>query len=134
MYNYCHGSKCCDITPIHFVNRILNRNRIFTKRNNAMSSCAVNRITDLMMSTRMYSSRMRTVHCSDRLIGGVASWGRWLPKGVCLPRRVSARGDVCPGISAMGVSTGGGGARCLPRVCLPGGGCLPGGVCLSACW
>ena len=31
--------------------------------------------------TRMHSSRMRTVRCSGRLLGGVYPWGR-LPKGV----------------------------------------------------
>ena len=44
-----------------------------------------------MVQTRMHSSRMRTVHCSSRLLGGC------LPGGVCL-----GGGGVCPG-------------GCLPR-------------------
>ena len=44
-----------------------------------------------ILKRRMYSSRMRTVRCSSRLLGG----------------GVSAQGDVCPG----GVCSGG----CLPR-------------------
>ena len=43
------------------------------------------------MKTRMYSSRMRTVHCSSRLLGGgVTAWGG----GVCPGRGGSSRGDV----------------------------------------
>ena len=38
----------------------------------------------------MHSSRMRTVRCSDRLLGEGVCWG-----DVCL-EGVSARGDVCP--------------------------------------
>ena len=57
--------------------------------------------------TRMHSSRMRTVRCSSRLLGGGVS--AWL---------VSAQGGVCLG----GV--------CLGGVC-PGG--LPGGMCIPVC-
>ena len=63
--------------------------------------------------TRMHSSRLRTVHCSSRLLGGV--WmrgGGCLPTGAYLPRGLSAcqgrclpaRGGVCPGGSAGRVS------------------------------
>ena len=38
--------------------------------------------------TRMHSSRMRTVRCSSRLLG----------RGGVLPRGVSARHRVCPGV------------------------------------
>ena len=71
--------------------------------------------------TRMHSSRMRIVRCSNHL-------GGCLP-GVCMPMGVSARGCL-PG----GVCPGG----CLPRGCLPGGICpgvsargmyAQGGVC-----
>ena len=62
--------------------------------------------------TRMHSSRMRTVRCSDRLAGGgispwgVSSKGGCLPRGQCLPRGWCLPGGVCPG----GV--------CLVRVCI----------------
>ena len=56
----------------------------------------------------MYSSRMRTVHCSSGLLGGVSTQG-----GGCLPW------GVCPG------------DVCLGDVYL-GGGCLVDGV--SALW
>ena len=54
---------------------------------------------------RMHSSRMRTIRCSSRLLGGMSTRG-----GGCLPR----------------------GGLCLPGVCvcLPRGACLPGG-CLA---
>ena len=72
-----------------------------------------------ILYTRMHSSRMRTVRCSNRLLGvsvrgGVGGSAR---RG-CLPR------GCLPG--GWGVCLGG---RCLPAGCLPRG-CLPmGGVC-----
>ena len=95
-------------------------------------------------NTRMHSSRMRTVRCSNHLVGG---GGVVCPGGVCLPGGCLLRGDVCPGwclpggmclpggvssqgvclprgVSAQGVSAHGG---CLPGGCLPRG-CLPRGV------
>ena len=56
--------------------------------------------------TTMHFSRMRTVRCSSRLLGGGGLPARWR---WCVPR-----GRVCPGGSAC---KGGG----LPRGCLPGG-------------
>ena len=47
--------------------------------------------------TRMHSSRMRTVRCSGRLLGGVCLGGV-CPRGFCLlPGGVSSQEDVCPG-------------------------------------
>ena len=74
--------------------------------------------------TRMYSSRIRTVRCSSRLLGrsGVSAGGV-CPGGVCLG--VSFWGGLCLGCLPGKVSAWG----CLPRGCLPGGcltrGCLP---------
>ena len=57
------------------------------------------KLVSFSLKTRMYSSRMRTVRCSGRLLG------------------VSTRGSVCPrGVSAWGVSAGG----CLPGVSAQG--------------
>ena len=59
--------------------------------------------------TRIHSSRMRTVRCSNHLLRRVSAYGGCLPRGM-----------------GGGVFLGG----CLPRVgCLPVGVCL-GGVCL----
>ena len=73
----------------------------------------------------MHSSRMRTVRCSGRLMGGGV-----FAQGVC----VCPLGDVCPG----GVCPGGG--ECLPRrwrVSAQEGVCLEGlpkwGWCMSVC-
>ena len=72
--------------------------------------------------TRMHSSRMRTVRCSSRLLGGgVSGPGGCLPaRGVCL-----SGGSACQGVSAChGVYA------CHGGVCQEGGlglGCLPGG-------
>ena len=65
--------------------------------------------------TRMHSSRMHTVRCSDRLVGGnvCLGWG-CLPGGVCLGE--SSQGRCLP---RGGLSEG-----CLPRGCLPRG-CTP---------
>ena len=114
--------------------------------------------------TRMHSSRMRTVHCSNHLLGGVCPGvgGVCLGRGVsaqrgCLPRRavcpegLSAQRGVClgRGVSAWGgvVCLGGvwpGGSAqgsVCPGVSAWGAGCLPGvvslgkgAVCPSACW
>ena len=75
----------------------------------------------IYITTRMHSSRMRTVCCSRH-------WGDVWPGG-CLVG-VSAHRGVCPG----GVCLGG----CLPRQFCPGG-CIPSctgwqGVCPNACW
>ena len=60
--------------------------------------------------TRMHSSRMRTVRCSSRLLGGGSG-----PGGVCLPG-----GSACQG----GLPVRG----CLPAMeCMPAMGCLPRG-------
>ena len=84
-------------------------------------------------TTRMHSSRMRTVRCSSRLSGGVSAQGEGcLPSGgVCLEK-----GGVCPGgVSLWGVCLGGGqpGEVSAQEVSTQGvvclGGCLPGGVC-----
>ena len=68
----------------------------------------------IKISTRMHSSRMRSIRCSSRLLEGC----------VCLP------GGVCPEGGGLFACQGG----CLPAregVCLPGGVYLPGwGVCL----
>ena len=62
----------------------------------------------------MHSSRMRTVSCSGRLMGGgclpsgVSAWG--CLSGGCLPRR--GRG-VCPGGVCLEVSAGGEGVHPL---------------------
>ena len=66
--------------------------------------------------TRMHSSRVRTVRCSNRLLegGGLSAQAECLPRGsVCLPRGCLPRG-------------------CLPRSVYPAGVCLPAraGVCL----
>ena len=45
---------------------------------------------EIYFKTRMHSSRMRTVRCSDRLGGG--------QPGGCLPRGVSAQEGVCLGV------------------------------------
>ena len=72
-------------------------------------------------TTRIYSSRMRTVCCSDRLMRGVCLGGLCLGS-VCL-------GDVCPGGFCLG------GGICLGGVRL--GGVFPGWVSaqsgVSAC-
>ena len=56
--------------------------------------------------TRMHSSRMRTIHCSGRLLGegcgGVCLGRGCLPGGVCL-------GGICLGSVYLG------GGWCLPR-------------------
>ena len=75
-----------------------------------MGATEITIISVISFNTRMYSSRMRTVHCSIRLLAGV-----------------SARGDVCPGGDVYlpgGVSPAGGGVSAQGGVCLPGG-CLP---------
>ena len=72
--------------------------------------------------TTMHFSRMRTVRCSSRLLGGGA--------GVCLP---GGGGVYLEGVSAQGGLPARGGG--LPRGCLPIG-CLPGGSLprwVSAC-
>ena len=70
-----------------------------------------------LITTRMHSSRMRTVRCISRLLGAVSARGGVCPGGVgCLPggmsaRGVSAQGDacVCPGGGiCLGVSAQGG--------------------------
>ena len=60
----------------------------------------------------MHSSRMRTVRCSSRLLGGDVC------PGGCLPRGVFVRGVSAQDVSAWSVQGGG--------VCLV----CPGGVCL----
>ena len=84
----------------------------------------------ILLETRMYSSRMRTVRYSGHfpggcLLGGVCL-GECLPGGVCI-------GGVYPGGVCLGVCVFPGG--CLPGRCFcPGdvclGGVCPGGVCL----
>ena len=71
---------------------------------------------NLHVKTRMHSCMMRTICCSSRL-----------PRGGCLPRGVSAVGDVFPGgVCWGGVCQGG----CLPRVVSAQGSVyLGGGVC-----
>ena len=69
----------------------------------------------IKISTRMHSSRMRTIRRSSRLLGGgVCQPGGCLPGGGCLP----ARGRLPAG-----------GVFYLPGQCLPGGG----GVCPGGC-
>ena len=67
-----------------------------------------------------HSSRIRTVRCSGRRVGG-----RSPLKGVVCPKRWSAQGGVCPGgMSAQG-GVGPGGVcpeRCLSRGLSAGGG------------
>ena len=81
------------------------------------------------ISTRMHSSRMRTIRCSSCLLeggiclpGGVCLGGLFACQGGCLP----AREDVClpGGVYLMGWGV------CLPEECLPGRGdvCPGGGV------
>ena len=67
-------------------------------------------------TTRMHSSRMRTVRGSSRLLGGVCpEMSAWeVSAGGCLPR---GEGGVYPGVRGVSVW----------------GGCLPGGVCIPAC-
>ena len=49
----------------------------------------------IYFTTRMHSSRMRTVRCSSRLLGGLVG-------GLCLPGGCLPRGCVCLGVSALG--------------------------------
>ena len=73
----------------------------------------------------MYSSRMRTVRCSDYLVRGVSAQGVVWPEG-CLHRGVSAQEVSAGGVSAQGVCLPKGGV--CPGWCLPKlGGCLPRG-------
>ena len=62
-----------------------------------------NAFLSLHKTTRMHSSRIRTIHCSGCLLGG------GLSGGVC-PRRGVYLGDVCPGgcLPGGGVSAWGG--------------------------
>ena len=74
-----------------------------------------------ILQTRMHSSGMR-IAClltvSQHALGRVGVY----------PRMHWPGGSVCLGVSAWGVSTGGG---VCPRGCLPGGVCPGGGVCLG---
>ena len=75
------------------------------------------------IKTRMHSSRMRTVHCSSRLLGGGCLPGTGVSRGVGVCRGCLPRG-VCPGGMLRGVCAQGG---CLLRdVC-------PMGVCQGVC-
>ena len=81
--------------------------------------------------TTMHFSRMRTVRCSSRLLGGGGLPARWrwcVPRGRVCPGGVCLQGGVCPGgVYPLGVCLGG----LCPGGCLPARGwCLPsGGVC-----
>ena len=92
------------ITPLSIsISRIINaKKRQLSHRVNAPFKCL------LKSETRMHSSRMRTVRCSSRLLGGGVCLG-----GVCLERWVSAQGE---GVFAWegGVSAQRG---CLPSAC-----------------
>ena len=73
------------------------------------------------LTTRMHSSRMRTVRCSGRRGGGGVCIPACTGQGVCIP--------VCTGWG--GVSQHALGRGCLPRgVCAQGGCVCRGGVCL----
>ena len=72
-------------------------------------------VTKNYAETRMHSSRMRTVHCSNRLLG-LPGGGVCLPGGCVWPGRVSGHGG------------------CLPRGCLPRRGVCQGGLARGGVW
>ena len=92
------------------------------------SHVSVSVMIQTQVVTRMHSSRMGTVRCSDCLLRrGVSTQG-----GVCPPRGVCLPGVPLGGCLLRGclprVSVCLGGGSCLPRGCLPRVGCLPRGV------
>ena len=77
--------------------------------------------SQMIISTRMHSSRMRTVRSSGRIWGGVCSGWDVSALGVSAPGGVWSQGGMCLVLGCGG---------CL----VPGGVCLvPGGVCLGRC-
>ena len=83
-----------------------------------MGATEITIISVILFNTRMYSSRIRTVHCSIRLLAGVSARGDvcpggdvYLPGGVCPAGGVCLLGGVCPGVSAC---QGGGSGRHPP--------------------
>ena len=62
-----------------------------------MGATEITIISVISFNTRMYSSRIRTVHCSIRLLAGVSARGDVCPGGVYLPGGVCPAGGVCPG-------------------------------------
>ena len=64
----------------------------------------------MKLKTRMYSSRMRTVRCSSRLLGKGVSVSGGVCLGGCLSGGVCLRVCLGGGVSAQGLSAWG----CLP--------------------
>ena len=90
---------------------------------------------DISFVTRMHSSRMRTIRCIGRLMGGNCLPGCVCLRGClhrgCLPRVSALSWGICPGgVCPGGVSQGGSDWRCLPRKVFA---CLLGGVYTSPC-
>ena len=84
----------------------------------------------IKFTTRMHSSKMRTVHCSGHQGKGMYPSMHWACVCVCVCVCVCmhwAWGSVCPGVSAWGVCPWG----CLPGGCLPRVWCLLRGVYLG---